>query len=127
MFDVSIIGPSHTLDTHVLLPRTTPLAVHATVHDAPHPHLVPHLHLSDTPPHLGHHSSQLVTRNTWVVGPAHVIVANVNISVADATELHLEGDVIVPGSVPGDLNLGEAGVSSSLGPGHGGVHVSHDQ
>ena len=52
----------------------------------------------------------------------HVIVGDVNIRVADAAELNVEGDVLVAAEVPLDLDLLKGGLGGGLGPGESRVH-----
>ena len=65
--------------------------------------------------------------NGVYLGVPHVIVGDVDISVADAAILEVKADIVIADDIPLDVDLAELGVGSSLGPGHGGVHVSHDQ
>ena len=140
VLDVPVVGPRHPLAAHVLLPRLAPAAVHAGVHDAAHSHPVAllalgnfaaHLtrkhvdHSYQVQTHLGHHARQLVSRHTGVVGVAHVVAGDVDVGVADAAVLQLEGDVMLPRHVPRDVNLGELGVCGGLCPGYGAIHITH--
>ena len=52
----------------------------------------------------------------------HVIVGDMNVGVADSTELDVEGDIVVAGDVPLDRDLLENPVRAVLGPGHSCVH-----
>ena len=61
------------------------------------------------------------------LGVSHVIVGDVDISVADAAILEVKADIVIADDIPLDVNLAELGVGGGLGPGHGGVHVSHVQ
>ena len=55
----------------------------------------------------------------------HVIASNVHISVADPAVLDVEGDVLVPGDVPLDLDLLELGIRACLCPSNCAVHCAH--
>ena len=57
--------------------------------------------------------------------PYHVIVGDVNVSVADPTELNVKGDIVVTSDVPLDLYLFKRPIWGALGPCHCLVHVSH--
>ena len=142
VLDVCIIGHCHLLLTHVLLSLLTAGAAKAAVHHTADPNMVPHLALGHLAPHGGHHPRQLMARYTGVLGGAHVVGGDVNISVADTTEFQLKRNIIVSRTlkhqgvsrvsrvskvrrayVPSDLNLAELGVSGSLGPGSRAVHL----
>ena len=55
----------------------------------------------------------------------HVIVGDVNVGVADSTELDVKSDIVVAGNVSLDLNLLKNPVRALLSPRHSCVHVSH--
>ena len=55
----------------------------------------------------------------------HVIVGDVNVRVADSTELDVKRDIVVAGDVSLDLDLLENPVRAVLGPRHSCVHVTH--
>ena len=142
VLDVPVVSPGHSLLAHVLLAIMTAGAVEAAVHHTAHPHVVPHLALGHVLPHGRHDASQLVAGHTGVVGGAHVVAGNMDVSVADTTELQVKRDIVVSGTlkerqvvqfarqdrgspayIPCDLNPAELGVSGRLGPGYGAVHL----
>ena len=65
--------------------------------------------------------------NGVYLGVSHVIVGDVDISVADTAILEVKADIVIADDIPLDVNLAELGVCGGLGPGHGGVHVAHGQ
>lgn len=111
MLDVTVICPSHTLPTHVLLTILAPITPHAAVHNTTYTYSVTHLVLGHVLPHPGDHPSQLMARHTGVLGVAHVIVRYVNVSMADSTIFQVKSNIIVSSSVSLDLYLSKLRVS----------------
>ena len=84
------------------------------------------LHYSFT--YLGDNPGQLVTGHAGVAGVAeglHLVLGNVDVGVADAAELDVELDVVVPADVATDVDLGKVALGLALGQGLGHVHTGH--
>ena len=63
---------------------------------------------------------------SWIVViDYHVIVGDVNVGVADAAELDVEGDIIIASDVSLNLNLLKGSIRTVLGPSRCAVHVGH--
>ena len=95
VLDILVISHSHSFLTHVFLSLITTGALEAAVHHTADTDIVPHLVLGHVLAHRGHHAGQLVAGHTGVLGGAHVVSSDVDISVADTTELQIKRNIVV--------------------------------
>ncbi len=91
---LAVVGAGHAVAAVLLQPGVTGRAGAAGIHHAPHTDHIAFLEGFDLRPDRRHPADNLVTRNHRVLGDAPVVVGEMDVGVAHAAVIDLDGDVI---------------------------------
>ncbi len=116
---LAVGGGHHSLDADLLFAVLAILAVQAAVESVANSDMISNLEIIDSLANLGDNADRFVPGYIRVGGGAPLVVRHADIGMAEATELHLDLDVLVGGRAPADRDLAELGVlghfANSLG------------